>query len=46
MHIRACGKAAGTTLFVAEMLKASGDGGAQQIRDPENIIHFGKIATD
>ena len=41
-----CGKAAGTSLIVAEMLKASGVVGAQQIRDLiEDIIHFGKIPT-
>ena len=42
-----CGKVAGTSLIVAEMLKASGVEGAQQIRDLiEDIIHFGKIPTE
>ncbi len=42
-----CGKAAGTSLIIAEMLKASGVEGAQLIRDLiEAIIHYGKIPTD
>ena len=42
-----CGKAAGTSLIVAEMLKASGVKGAQLIRDLiEDIIHCGKIPTE
>ena len=41
------GKAVGTSLIVAEMLKASGAEGAQQIRDLiEDIIHSGKIPTE
>ena len=41
-----CGKVVGTSLIVAEMLKASGVEGAQQIRDLiMDIIHFGKIPT-
>ena len=42
-----CGKAAGTSLIVAEMLKASGVEGAQQIRDLiEDVIHLGKISAE
>ena len=42
-----CGKAAGTSLIVAEMLKVSEVEGTQQIRDLiEDIIHFGKIPTE
>ena len=42
-----CGKAAGTSLIVAAMLKAPGDEGAQQMRDLiEDIIHFGNISTE
>ena len=42
-----CGKVAGTSLIVAEMLKASGAEGAQLIRDLiEDTIHFGKILTE
>ena len=42
-----CGKAAGTSLIRAEMLKASGVEGAQQIRDLiEDIIHFRKIPNE
>ena len=41
------GKAAGTSLIVDEMLKASGVEGTRQIRDLiEDIIHFGKIPTE
>ena len=41
-----CGKAAGTSMIVAEMLKMYGDEGVQQIRDLiEDIINFGKIPT-
>ena len=39
-------KTAGTSLIVAEILKAAGDEGAQQIRNLiEDIIHFGKAPT-
>ena len=42
-----CGKATGTSLIVAEMLKASRAEGAQQIRDLiEDTIHFGEIPTE
>ena len=42
-----CGKAACTSLIVAEMLKVSGAKGAQQICDLiEDIIHFTKIPTE
>ena len=41
------GKAAGTSQMVAEMLKASGVEGAQQICDLiEDIIHFRQILTE
>ena len=42
-----CSPSAGTSLIVAEMLEASGVGGAQQIRDLiEDIIHFRMIPTE
>ena len=42
-----CGKAAGTSLIIVEMLKASGVKGAQQICDLiDDIINFGKIPTE
>ena len=42
-----CGKAASTFLIIAEMLKAFGFDGAQQICDLiEDIIHFRKIPTE
>ena len=42
-----CGKAAGTSLIIAEMLKASGVERVQQMRDLINdIIHFRKIPTE
>ena len=42
-----CGKAAGTSLIVADMLKASGVEGTPQIRVLiDDIIHFGKIPTE
>ena len=42
-----CGKAAGASLIVVEMLKASGYAGARQIRALiEDIIHFGMIPAD
>ena len=40
------GKAAGTSLIVTEMLKASGVEGGQQIRDLIDDIHFRKIFTE
>ena len=46
IKLRKCDKDAGTSLIVAEMLKASGVEGAQQIRDLiEDSIHFAKIPT-
>ena len=42
-----CGKAAGTSLIIDGMLKASGAEGAWQVRDlVEDIIHLGKIPTE
>ena len=42
-----CDKAVGTSLILAEMLKAYGVERAQHIRDLiENIILFGKIPTE
>ena len=42
-----CGEAAGTSRIIAEMLKASGVEGAQQIPDViMDIIHLGKIPTE
>ena len=42
-----CGKTTGTSMIVAEMLKASGVEGAQQIRDLiKDIIHFRKIPIE
>ena len=42
-----CGKAAGTYLIVADILKASIVEDTQQIRYIiEDIIHFGKIPSD
>ena len=47
MKLMKCCKAAGASMIVVEMLKASGVGGAQQIRDLiEDIIHFGKIPAE
>ena len=47
IKLMSCGKAAGISLIVAEMLKASGVERAQQIRDLiQEIIHFGKIPTE
>ena len=47
IKLRKCDKDTGTSLIVAEMLKASGVERAQQIRDLiEVIIHFGKIPTE
>ena len=41
------GKAAGTSIIVAEMMKAFGVEGAQQISDViEDSIHFGKITAE
>ena len=42
-----CGKADGTFLIVAKMLKASGDEGAQLIHDLiKGTIHFGRIPAE
>ena len=42
-----CGKAAGTFLTLAEMLKASGGVGIRQLHDlMENIMNFGRIITE
>ena len=42
-----CGKAAGTSLIVAAMLKASGVEGTRQVRDLiKDIIHFREIPTE
>ena len=42
-----CGKAAGTSLIVYEMVNACRVEGIQKIRDQiEDIMHFGKIPTE
>ena len=47
IELMKCGKAAGISLNLAEMLKASGVEGPHQICDLiADIIHFGKILTE